>query len=179
MTLWHWLGVPMKTASKPTNGPSAATNTPKEVMLLVSSLGATHIVTYNEKTDYRIFGEILCLAQGRLTKAIDIVGHSTARLALKVIAACGRPVEFAPLAFLSSKDAIPSNATVHTVKMKRFILDCESEKYGTLLNDMIGRQSVRIPEVKLLEGGLGAVEDGLWRLKNRSLAGEKLIVAVS
>lgn len=139
----------------------------------------THVVTYNEKTEFHIIGEILCLAQGRLTKAIDIVGHSTARQVLKVIAACGRPVDFAPLAFISSKDVIPANATVYTVEMKRFILDPNSEKYRAMLNEMVAQESVKIPKIRLLKGGLGAIEDGLLTLKNGTLAGEKLIVAVS
>jgi NADPH:quinone reductase-like Zn-dependent oxidoreductase len=151
---------------------------------IVSSLGATHVVTYNEKTDnektdFHIIGEILCLAQGRLTKAIDIVGHKTARQVLKIIAACGRPVDFAPLAFISTQDAIPPNATVHTVEMKRFILDTKSERYAIALNEMVANKSVKIPKIRLLEGGLGAIEDGLLTLKNGTLAGEKLIVAIA
>jgi NADPH:quinone reductase-like Zn-dependent oxidoreductase len=145
---------------------------------LVCSLGASHVVTYNGKTDMHIIGEILCLAQGRLTKAIDIVGNDTAREVLKVIEASGKPVQFAPLAFISSKDTIPPNATVHTVEMKRFILDSKSEKYGTILNDMVARKVVKIPKIKLLQGGLGAIEDGLLRLKQGTLAGEKLIVEI-
>jgi len=145
---------------------------------LVSSLGATHVVTYNGKTDFHIIGEILCLAQGRLTKAIDIVGNDTARQVLKVIKACDKPVQFAPLAFISSKDKIPPNATVHTVEMKRFILDPKSEKYGTMLNEMVTKEVVKIPKIRLLQGGLGAIEDGLLTLKKGTLAGEKLIVSL-
>lgn len=145
---------------------------------LVLSLGAAHVVSYNGKTNYHIIGEILCLARGRLTKAIDVVGNDTARQVLKVIEACGRPVEFAPLAFISSKDKVPANATIHTVEMKRFILDTKSEKYGAKLNEMVADGSVKMPKIKLLEGGLDAIEGGLLKLKNGSLAGEKLIVPI-
>jgi NADPH:quinone reductase-like Zn-dependent oxidoreductase len=143
---------------------------------LVSGLGATFVVTYTAKTDFHIIGEILCLARGRLTKAIDLVGEKTARLVLQVIAACGTPIDFAPLAFMSSKDPVPANAIVKSVEMKQFVLDDDSEKYGAKLNDMIEQKTLKVPKLRLLHGGLGAVEQGLKRIKDGDLAGEKLVV---
>jgi hypothetical protein len=63
--------------------------------------------------------------------------------------------------------------------MKRFILDTKSERYAIALNEMVTNKSVKIPKIRLLEGGLGAIEDGLLTLKNGTLAGEKLIVAIA
>lgn len=146
---------------------------------LVSSLGATHVVTYTGKTDFHVLGEILCLAQGRLTKAIDLVGARTAKLVLQVIGACGRDVDFAPLAFMSSKEVIPQNAKVHNVEMKQFVLNSASGAYGNRLNELVGEGIVKLPVVRVLEGGLGAVEAGLGRVKEGSLAGEKLVVSFS
>lgn len=146
---------------------------------LVSRLGATFVVTYTSKTSSQIVEEIVSLAGDRLTKAIDLVGANTARLVLQVIEACNKPVDFAPLAFTSSKDPIPSNAIIQTVEMKQFVLDRESEKYGVELNDMIERRVLKIPEVRIIQGGLSSVEEGLSRLKGGDLMGEKLIVAIS
>lgn len=144
---------------------------------LVSSLGAKHVVTYSGKTDFHVIGEILCLAQGRLTKAIDLVGAKTAKLVLQVIAACEHVVDFAPLAFMSSKETVPTNARVHNVEMKQFVLDSASGVYGERLNELVGNDVVKLPTVRVLEGGLGAVEEGLLRVKEGSLAGEKLVVS--
>ena len=145
---------------------------------LVSSLGASHVVTYTGKTDFHVIGEILCICKGRLTKAIDLVGPKTAKLVLQVIAACGeKKVDFAPLAFMSGKETIPGNAVVHNVEMKQFVLDSSSEKYGQRLNDLVGAGLVRPPKLRILQGGLWAVEDGLKLVKEGNLGGEKLVVS--
>ena len=145
---------------------------------LVSSLGATHVITYTGKTDFHVIGEILCVAQGRLTKAIDLVGPKTAKLVLKVIAACGSPqVDFAPLAFMSNKETIPANAKVHNVEMKQFVLDSTSEIYGQRLNELVDAGLVRPPRIRILPGGLAAVEAGLQLVKEGSLRGDKLVVS--
>lgn len=145
---------------------------------LVASLGAQHVVTYTGKTDLHIIGEILCLSRGRITKAIDLVGASTAKLVLQVIHASGvRRVDFAPLAFMSSKEAIPPNAVVHNVEMKRFVLDCESEVYGRRLNELVERGCLKLPTLEVLPGGLQVVEQGLERVKKGNMAGTKLVVS--
>jgi len=145
---------------------------------LVSSLGATFVVTYTSKTDADIVEEIVSLAGDRITKAVDLVGAKTAKLVLNVIEACGRPVDFAPLAFMSGMDLVPPNAIIHSVEMKQFVLDRQSEKYGTQLNDLIERKVLRVPKLRIVQGGLGAIEEGLSRLKAGDLIGEKLIVPI-
>lgn len=147
---------------------------------LVASLGADHVVTYNEKTDLHIIGEILCLAQGRLTKAVDLVGASTASLVLQIIGASAggeRQIDFAPLAFMSSKTVVPPNARVHTVEMKRFVLDSACVVYGERLNELVGNGSLRMPTTRVLPGGLAVVEEGLARVKEGKMGGEKLVVS--
>lgn len=201
MSMWRWLGVPIHQLSAETRhetiliwGGSTvtgqfaiqlATHAGLDVIAvcsassasLVSSLGATRVVTYTGKTDFHIIGEILCAAQGRLTKAIDLVGAATARLVLQVIATCGHDVDFAPLAFMSNKDVIPPNARMHNVEMKQFVLNSASGIYGTQLNELVAGGTVKLPTIRVLEGGLGAVEEGLNRVKEGSLAGEKLVVS--
>jgi NADPH:quinone reductase-like Zn-dependent oxidoreductase len=150
----------------------------KSTASLVSSLGATHIVTYTGKTDSEVVEEIVSLAGDSLTKAIDLVGAKTAQLVLQVIEGCGSKVDFAPLAFMSSKASVPSNAVVHTVEMKQFVLDKESEKYGMQLNDMLEQKALTLPKLRVLQGGLAAVEKGLKTLKAGELQGEKLVVTM-
>ncbi|KAL1894355.1 hypothetical protein Sste5346_005854 [Sporothrix stenoceras] len=148
---------------------------------LVRARGATHVVTYTGKTDMHVIGEILCCAAGRLTRAIDLVGARTAKLCLQVIAASGRtaadPVDFAPLAFMSSKDVIPANARVHTVEIKQFVLNDESGVVGERLNELVASGAVLLPAVRVLEGGLAAVEQGLAMVKSGNLDGRKLVVS--
>jgi NADPH:quinone reductase-like Zn-dependent oxidoreductase len=144
----------------------------------VSSLGATHVVSYTGKTDMHIIGEILCLAEGRLTKAIDLVGSQTAQLVLQIIGACGRQVDFAPLAFMSSKSAVPLNAVVHTVEMKQFVLDQECRKYGQELSRLVEQGLVKIPRLRYISGGWAGIEAGLRILKDGGLVGEKLVVVL-
>lgn len=143
--------------------------------------GATHVVTYTGKTDMHVIGEILCCAAGRLTHAIDLVSARTAKLVLQVVAASGRtaadPVDFAPLAFMSSKDAVPANARVHTVEIKQFVLNEESGVVGERLNELVASGAVLLPAVRVLEGGLAAVEQGLAVVKEGNLDGRKLVVS--
>lgn len=207
MSLWRWLGVPMCQdaplsplqtrevmliwGGSTVTGQFAiqlAANAGFEVIAvcslstaeLVLSLGAHHVVTYTGKTDMHIIGEILCLARGRLTKAIDLVGTTTAKLVLQVIAACGKEMEvdFVPLAFMSRGAEVPTNARVHNVEMKQFVLDSESHIYGARLNELVEYGALRLPTIRILEGGLGVVEEGLRIVKEGSLQGEKLVVSL-
>lgn len=146
---------------------------------LVSSLGATHVVTYTGKTDMHLVGEILSIARGRLRKAIDIVGAATAKAVLDVIQACGEDhvVEFAALGFMAKGQVIPANARVKDVQMKQFILDESARVYGERLNELLEAGLVKMPKLKVLQGGVWAIEEGLEMVKRGNLAGEKLIVS--
>ncbi len=148
---------------------------------LVRSRGAAHVVTYSGKTDDAVRAEVLACCGGRLTRAIDLVGARTARLVLQVIAAAAATsdatIDFCPLAFMSAKDAVPPNARVHTVEIKQFVLDPASHVYGQRLNELVAARAVLVPAVRVLEGGLGAVEQGLAMIKEGNLAGRKLVVA--
>lgn len=204
MSMWRWLGVPLyptqasATAQRETMliwGGSTVTGQfaiqvaasagletiavcSESTAPLVAALGATHVVTYTGKTDLHVIGEILCLARGSLTRAIDLVGAKTANLVLQVIAACGpqMTVDFVPLAFMSSKAAIPSNARVHNVEMKQFVLNPALRIYGERLNELVECGTIRLPAIRVLEGGLSAVEEGLRIVKKGSIGGQKLVV---
>ncbi|CAK7203770.1 hypothetical protein SEUCBS139899_006517 [Sporothrix eucalyptigena] len=207
MTLWQWLNVPMARSTEAPSETSEkekevllvwggstvtgqfaiqlAAQAGLEIVAvcstatadLVRSRGATHVVTYTGKTDMHVIGEILCCSGGRLTRAIDLVGAKTAKLVLQVIAASGRTVDFAPLAFMSSKDVVPANVRVHTVEIKQFVLNEASGVYGQRLNELVASGAVLLPAVRVLEGGLAAVEQGLAMVKEGNLDGKKLVVA--
>ncbi|EXJ80686.1 hypothetical protein A1O3_06970 [Capronia epimyces CBS 606.96] len=147
----------------------------------VSSLGATHIVTYTGKTHAQVVNEIVCLARRRLTKAIDLVGSVTANLVLQVVAACDhdQPVDFAPLAYMSGREVVPSNVRLHVVEMKQFVMDSSCRVYGAQLNHLIEQGAIKLPEVSVLQGGVDVVEEGLRQVKEGNLAGRKLVVSWS
>lgn len=146
---------------------------------LVKSLGASHVVTYTNKTSFHLIGEILSHAKGRLSRAIDAVGPATASLVLDIIEACGhdRTISFAPLGFMARNQVLPSNAKLKDVQMKQFILDPTASVYGERLNDLLEAHQLQPPKVKVLNGGVWAVEEGLEMLKKGNLAGEKLVVS--
>ncbi|EXJ90264.1 hypothetical protein A1O1_03363 [Capronia coronata CBS 617.96] len=207
MTLWKWLRIPMHTDSQDQQqeperevmlvwGGSTATGQfaiqlaeragieviavcSEATTQLVTSLGATHVVAYTNKTDPQIIDEIVSLARGRLTKAIDLVGATTAKLVLQVITACSdTEIDFAPVAYMSSKEVVPPNARVHIVEMKQFVMDSSCGIYGERLNQLIEDGAIKIPTVSVLKGGLSAVEDGLRLVKEGNLAGRKLVVSL-
>ncbi|KAK0710842.1 chaperonin 10-like protein [Lasiosphaeris hirsuta] len=205
MTLWRWLGLPMH--PPPADGPGGARQViliwggstvtgqfavqlaahvgwdviavcSDRTADLVRRLGPKHVVTYSGRADGEIVDEIHALGRGRISKAIDLVGPQTARVVLDVIARSEGVVDFAPLAFVSSKEAIPASARVHNVEMKQFVLDRASEVYAKRLNELVESGVVVIPKLRVIQG-LGAVEGGLKQLKEGDLAGDKLVVSLS
>ena len=102
-------------------------------------------------------------------------------MVLDVIAEDGEEVvvNFAPLAFMSSKQTVPENARVHIVEMKQFVLDERSEVYARRLNELVESGAVVMPKLRVMEGGLAVVEEGLRRLQKGDLAGEKIVVSFS
>lgn len=98
---------------------------------------------------------------------------------LQIIAASGQPkVDFVPLGFMDKNEIIPSNAKLHTVEKKRFILDSECRKYVLKLNEIIQEGSIRMPSTRVLKVALTAVESCLEEEKQGNLAGEKLVVSL-
>ncbi|KAB5549631.1 hypothetical protein GE09DRAFT_1241297 [Coniochaeta sp. 2T2.1] len=107
---------------------------------IVRKLKPKHVVIYTGKTDDELVWDIRGLRERRISKAIDFVGPQTSKLVLGVIAEDGEEavVNFAPLAFMSSKQTVPENARVHNVEMKQFVLDEKSEVYSRRLNERKG-----------------------------------------
>ena len=203
MTLWKWFGVPIWKAT-----PQIAPDTQKEYLLVwggstitgqfaiqiavrcglsvvavtsektksrVQALGA-QVVTRDSKSEVEILAEISMIAKDNITKAIDLVGpQNTANTLLAV--SRSRPVDFAPLSMMG-RHSITKNVTVHTVEMKRFILDEDSAVYSEALNQMIEDNLISIPEIQILAGGLSAIENGLDMLKRGDMKGKKLIVPI-
>ncbi|KAK3356824.1 chaperonin 10-like protein [Lasiosphaeria hispida] len=203
MTLWRWLGLPMHPPAVEGESRQAiliwggstvtgqfavqmAAHVGWDVIAvcsdrtadLVRQLGSRHVVTYSGKSDREIVDEIHFLGQGRIAKAIDLVGPKTARVVLDVIARVGGVVDFAPLAFMSSREVIPASARVHNVEMKQFVLDTTSEVYARRLNELVESGVVAIPKLRVIQG-LESVEGGLKQLKEGDLVGEKLVVSIS
>lgn len=67
----------------------------------------------------------------------------------------------------------------HYVEIKQFVLDISAKQYTTRLTELVAEGAVKLPNLQVLDGGLAAIEQGLRRLREGDLAGEKLVVSLS
>lgn len=139
-------------------------------------LGASHVVVRDGKTDEQIAEEVKAYAGEGVTMGVDLVGAKTALATLRCLSAT-QPARFAPLAFWSPKGVeVPAHVEVLNVEMKQFVLNPASAVYADQLTRLVEAGEIRLPEIEVLGGGLGAVEEGLERLKRGDMAGKKLVV---
>lgn len=142
------------------------------------------------------------LHPGPLRFAIDTVGAETASWCQSILAsrttsyyastdavpAPGTPVQGPPssadcskLSHLVTLTGSPRTTCrqvqTHQVPIKLFHAH---KKIGGLLSgwlhELLDRGTLRLPEVEFVDGGLGAVNDALERLKDGSVSGRRLIV---
>jgi NADPH:quinone reductase-like Zn-dependent oxidoreductase len=198
MTLWRWLGIPMSPSPSSSTeeclliwGGSTITGqfaiqiaqrcgikviavTSEKTASLASTLGAT-VVTRDGKTGEEIVNEIRSIGGDNITRAIDLVGTTTASYCLSALST-SKQCLFAPLAMISSKTIIPDNIRVETVEMKQFVLNPENRVYALELNRLVEEGKLVLPSVEVLEGGLDVVTVGLERLKGGDMGGRKMVV---
>ncbi|KAL7623517.1 hypothetical protein AAE478_007200 [Parahypoxylon ruwenzoriense] len=200
MTLWKWLGVPTPQSvidhaaeqwllvwgGSAVTGQFATqiaslskikviTVNSAETKSLSERLGANYVVVRDGKTDEQLVDEIRLATDGRITRAIDLVGPKTAALVLDSVSK-SQPVAFAPLAMMSSSQVVPENVVVHTVEMKQFVLDKSNVRYTKELGTLLEDDKIVLPELHLIDGGLHSVKEGLEILKKGNLKGKKLVV---
>ena len=144
---------------------------------LCVSLGATHVVARDGKSAEDIIAEIRAVTGDNITAALDLVGSETAAHCLKAVSQ-SRNVLFAPLAMMSKNTPVPANVSVETVEMKRFVLDADNAVYAQRLNALVQAGQIKVPALEVIEGGFGAIEEGLRRVKNGNRSGKKLVVTV-
>jgi NADPH:quinone reductase-like Zn-dependent oxidoreductase len=207
MTLWKWLGVSMPSLERESStnsdpgeymlvwGGSTITGqfaiqiaaqsgfrviavTSEKTRDLVLGLGATHVVTRTSKTDEEISEEIAALGGDCITRGLDLVGPKTATRCLKLLST-SLPATFVPLAMMSATEIVPDHIAVPTVEMKQFVLDRSSSIYSEQLNSLIESGNLRLPQIDILKGGLGVIEEGLQRVKKGDMEGRKLVVSMS
>lgn len=200
MTLWKWLDVPVPSSSAVPSeeyllvwGGSAVTGQfaiqmaklgglnviavcSERTKSMTEELGAK-VVTRDGKTNEEIIEELRSIAGENITRVIDLVGNSTAVAALKTVSKT-KPVHFAPLAMMKEQ-VVEGHITVHTVEMKRFVLDEESDKWSQELNSLIESGKLRLPKIEIMEGGLDVVEAGLERIKKGDMGGAKVVVSLA
>ncbi|RDW65502.1 hypothetical protein BP5796_10194 [Coleophoma crateriformis] len=200
MTLWKWLDVPLPSAPAVTSeeyllvwGGSAVTGQfaiqmaklgglnviavcSERTKSMTEELGAK-VVTRDGKSNEEIIEELRSIAGENITRVIDLVGNSTAVAALKTVSKT-KPVHFAPLAMMKDQ-VVEGHITVHTVEMKRFVLDEESDKWSQELNALIESGKLRLPKIEVMNGGLEAVEAGLERIKKGDMGGVKVVVSLA
>ncbi|KAK6064974.1 zinc-binding dehydrogenase [Seiridium cupressi] len=202
MSLWKWLGVPVPSSKSDgldkhwllvwggstvtgqfatqfavLSGMRVITVNSSETKSLSESLGASHVVVRDGKSDDELIEEIRSITGGRITRAIDLVGTKTAALSLKAVSN-EEPVSFAPLAMMSNSQEVPENVEVHTVEMKQFVLDKSNVRYTEELGKLLENGKVVLPELHLIEGGLEVVQEGLEMLKTGNMKGRKLVVCL-
>lgn len=203
MTLWKWLDVPMPTEKAQLAkdqeeyllvwGGSAVTGqfaiqfatqanlhviavTSSKTSGLVRNLGAI-VVERDNKSNDEIVAEVRAIGGDNITRAVDLVGHATAVSSLSALSMT-KPAVFAPLA-LMKEQTVPANVTVHTVEMKRFVLDEEAGVFADQLSHLVGKGHIQLPDIEVLHGGLAVVEEGLERLKKGDMNGKKFVVSMA
>ncbi len=77
---------------------------------------------------------------------------------------------------MMKEQQVPNNVKVVDVEMKQFVLHKEDAIYVEVLNEVVGSGRIRLPELDVLNGGLGAIKEDLEMLKRDDLAGRKLVV---
>ena len=157
------------------SGWKTITVTSERTKALSLSLGASHVVCRDGKSGQEIVDEIRKITNGRVTKAIDLVGTKTAALVLGS-ASKEQQVDFAPLAMMAQDQVIPSNVTVHKVEMKQFVLDPTCKVYAKTFNSLISEGKIAFPDIHVFGGGLEQVVSGLEVLKQGDMGGKKLVV---
>ncbi|KAH7303855.1 chaperonin 10-like protein [Stachybotrys elegans] len=204
MTLWRWLGVPMASAGDEAisqnensawlliwggstvtgqfatqlaiqSGIKVITVNSQRTSEISYRLGASHVVVRDGKSEEELVEEICRITDGRITRAIDLVGIKTASVALKAIST-SPSVVFAPLAMMAKDTLVPDNVRVETVEMKQYVLDSTCEVYAERLNNLIGQGRVAMPEITVIAGGLQEVVQGLDILKRGDMGGKKMVV---
>lgn len=149
-------------------------------------LGASYVVSRDGKANTELVAEIKSIIssstsntplRGCITRAIDLVGPSTASLALECLAT-HRSVKFAPLAMISPETPIPENVTIAAVEMKQFVLDKSSGEYAEEIKRLVESGMLKLPELLVLGGGLGDVVRGLEMVKKGDMGGRKIVVRV-
>lgn len=205
MTLWKWFEVPLPSTYAVTSrqegssqdwiliwggssvtgqfatqlailsGLKVMTVTSQQTAELSRGLGAHYVVIRDGKTAERIVQEIRSVAADRITKVIDLVGAQTAAIALEAVSS-SLPVEFAPLAMMSPEKRVPVGVKIHTVEMKKFVLDPSSREYAWELNRLLSEEKLQFPALNLLDGGFEDIIRGLDILKKGNMDGKKLVV---
>ncbi|KAG8531917.1 uncharacterized protein KY384_003553 [Bacidia gigantensis] len=122
--------------------------------------------------------EVIAEAQElRISLAIDCVGQETATYAARALLTGGK------LAYLVKKPKVEviekKGLSVTDILIKRFH---EDERYGSALVAFVERalvkRTLRPVKYEIIEGGLEAVEEGLRKLSEGGVSGEKLVVKV-
>jgi NADPH:quinone reductase-like Zn-dependent oxidoreductase len=200
MTLWKWFDLPMIPATcnkerflliwggSTTTGQFAvqiAVDAGFKVITVASQRmksrlldqGAHHVVTRDDRSLADIASEVRQIGKDDLLYGIDFVGPQSASHGVACLSQ-QQNARFAPLAVPAPPITASTNVEIVGVEMKRFVLDMTCRKYAVRLTELVAKGRVVVPERLTLTGGLSAVEEGLWRLRQGDTGGKKLVVMV-
>lgn len=113
----------------------------------------------------------------RIELGVDCIGKETATYAVRALQPGSKLVY---LVQRPDQDALEQAGTEATdVLIKRFH---EDQTYGSNLVNFLSHhlfaQTLRPVKFEIVEGGLGAIEEGLQRLRDQAVSGKRLIVRV-
>lgn len=143
----------------------------------VQSLGAVHVLDYKSPT---VVDEIKSLTGGRVRIGFDAIGgDATGALAKCLVADSARPSTILSIATMPDQASLPDGVTLKWItgadpELNEYVFGVVNEEMLEYLEQ--GRISTN--KVRLVDGGLEGVKQGLELSAGGKVSGEKLVVNI-
>lgn len=150
---------------------------------LAKSYGADEIIDYRNKSDSELAKEIKAAAGGKIRYVYDVVSEGNT---LDVIAEAFKDQEDVKYTYTlhwsdEQLNNLPKNiSTIRTMVGSAHDGDADfAKKWFTRLGEWLDKDEFKAMKVTVIPGGLNGVEEGLKRLQNNEVKGEKLVYRIS
>jgi hypothetical protein len=120
------------------------------------------------------------ITDGRLRFGLDTIGRETATIMQRALFTSEGDGPRSHLLGLTGipKERIPC-VTYHTVPIKIFHLsEIVGENLTTWLETLLQSKALILPEIVRAEGGLAGINDALEKLRDGSVSGKRIVVAL-
>lgn len=153
---------------------------------LALSYGADDVIDYRGKTPEQLADEISQAAGGEIHYVYDAVaehGSFEASVAALKKNGGGRYTHVLPISDEQAK-SLPEGVTAHAEMCNVAYQGPEEEqkhceKYFDLLGEWLAKGEFRTQRLEIVPGGLGGVEEGLRRLQQNEVKGQKLVYRIA
>ncbi|GAA5831645.1 hypothetical protein JCM3766R1_004964 [Sporobolomyces carnicolor] len=153
---------------------------------LARSYGADDVIDYRGKTPEQLADEISQAAGGEIHYVYDAVaehGSFEASVAALKKNGGGRYTHVLPISDEQAK-SLPEGVTAHAEMCNVAYQGPEEEqkhceKYFDLLGEWLAKGEFRTQRLEIVPGGLGGVEEGLRRLQQNEVKGQKLVYRIA